>query len=294
LRGGPRNLLGGLDVAFWDILGKSSGQPIARLLGQYTDRVMVYIAPSMKQPEVVADECRQFRAEGYQAIKLRIGLGQVGLAEPGDMKKDFQIVEQAREILGDDFVIGVDTDKTYEHTMALRMADRLWELGAAWFEEPFQFRGDEQYIREFKRLGQMIRVPLSGGQGCFTRFECGELIAQHAVDIVQPDCVGCGGISELRRIAALASVWGIPCMPHVSCGCGYDIRVMATLHVLASLPSALYLCYPAYPTPLRTELLTEPPRVVDGYLTVPEKPGLGIELDPDALARYRVNETTVG
>jgi D-galactarolactone cycloisomerase len=283
-------MLGGLDVALWDIMGKATGQPVSKLLGGYADRVMVYIAPSMKQPEAIADECARFRAQGYRAIKLRIGLGQVGLAEPGDMSKDYQIVESARRVLGADFAIGVDTDRTYDHFMALKMAERLRELNAAWFEEPLVARGNEEYVREMKRLSGLIRVPLSGGQGFHTRFAFGDLISQRAVDIVQPDCDICGGISEMRRIAAIASVWNLQVMPHVSCGCGYDIRVVATLHVMASITNAMYLCYPAYDTPLRTELLKEPPRVVDGYLEVPQKPGLGIEIDEEALARYSVEE----
>jgi len=193
-------------------------------------------------------------------------------------------------VLGADFAIGVDTDRTYDHFMALKMAERLRELNAAWFEEPLVARGNEEYVREMKRLSGLIRVPLSGGQGFHTRFAFGDLISQRAVDIVQPDCDICGGISEMRRIAAIASVWNLQVMPHVSCGCGYDIRVVATLHVMASITNAMYLCYPAYDTPLRTELLKEPPRVVDGYLEVPQKPGLGIEFDEEALARYSVEE----
>jgi len=290
IRGKPKTMLGGIDIALWDILGKVSGQPIYRLLGGCENQIMVYIAPSMKQPEVIAEECAQFRAEGYRAIKLRIGLGQVGLAETGDMKKDFQIVEDARRILGDDFIIGVDADKTYNRSMALKMGERLHELDAAWFEEPLQERERDAYVQEIKYLRRLIQVPLSGAQGFHTRFEFREIVSQQAVDIVQPDCARCGGISELRRIATLASVWNLACMPHMGCGCGYDIRVVATLHVLASITNGMYLCYPAYDTPLRTELLKEPPRVLDGYLAVPQKPGLGIELDEDALARYRVED----
>jgi L-alanine-DL-glutamate epimerase-like enolase superfamily enzyme len=79
-------------------------------------------------------------------------------------------------------------------------------------------------------------------------------------------------------------------MPHVGCGCGYDIRVVATAHVLASITNGMYLCYPAYDTPLRTDLLKEPPKVVDGCLALPHRPGLGIELDEDALAEYRAKD----
>jgi D-galactarolactone cycloisomerase len=285
--GQPDQMLGGIDVALWDILGKACGQPIYRLLGGSEAPIAVYIAPSMKQPEVIAEECAQYLAQGYRAIKLRIGLGQVGLDEPGSMRKDLQIVEDARRILGEDFVIGVDTDKTYDRAMALRMGRRLEELGAAWFEEPLQARERGAYVEEMRYLQGQIEVPLSGGQGFHSRFQFKELVSQQAVDIVQPDCARSGGITELRRIADLASTWDLGCLPHVGCGCGYDIRVVATAHVLASIPNATYLCYPAYDTPLRSELLTEPPQVVDGCLVLPGKPGLGIELDPDALARYR-------
>jgi D-galactarolactone cycloisomerase len=251
---------------------------------------MVYIAPSMKQPEIIADECARFRAEGYRAIKLRVGLGQVGLDEPGSMRKDLQIVQDARRILGDDFVIGVDTDKTYDRAMALQMGERLHDLDAVWFEEPLQARERTAYVHEIEYLKGVLQVPLSGGQGFHTRFDFRDLVSQQAVDIVQPDCARCGGITELRRIATLASTWGLACMPHVGCGCGYDIRVVATAHVLASIPNAMYLCYPAYDTPLRSDLLKEPPKVVDGYLTLSQEPGLGIELDEYALARYRAED----
>lgn len=284
-------MLGGIDVALWDILGKVTGQPIYRLLGGSEEPVLVYIAPSMKQPEMIAEECSRFKAEGCRAIKLRIGLGQVGLAEPGDMKKDFQIVEDARRILGDGFIVGVDTDRTYDRSMALEMGERLHDLDAAWFEEPLQAIDRDAYVSEMECLKELIEVPLSGAQGFHTRFEFKEIISRGAVDIVQPDCARCGGITELHRIADLASTWGISCMPHVGCGCGYDIRTVATLHVLAAVSNGKYLCYPAYDTPLRTELLREPPKVVDGYLAPPQGPGLGIELDEDALARYRVESS---
>jgi L-alanine-DL-glutamate epimerase-like enolase superfamily enzyme len=192
--------------------------------------------------------------------------------------------------LGDDFIIGVDTDKTYDRAMALWMGEHLHDLGAAWFEEPLQARERAAYVQEMETLKGVIQVPLSGAQGFHTRFEFKEIVSRQAVDIVQPDCARCGGITELLRIAALASTWGLNCMPRVGCGCGYDIRVVATAHVLASIANGMYLCYPAYDTPLRTDLLKEPPKVVDGSLALPQKPGLGIQLDEDALAEYRARD----
>jgi L-alanine-DL-glutamate epimerase-like enolase superfamily enzyme len=289
---GAARVMGGIDIALWDIAGKVAGLPIYRMMGALRDKVPVYVAPSKKQPEVIAQECDAYKLAGYLAIKLRLGLGFVGLAEAGSIDKDIAILESARRILGDQVDIGVDTDKTIDYATALRLAPYLEANRVAWFEEPLDTQGAErdreQYVRAFARLQGKVKVPLSGGQGFFTRYQFGDIVSQKAVDIVQPDVIDVGGISELQRVAALASVWGLTCMPHVNCGSGHDIQVTATAHCMAAIANTKYLCYPAYDTPLRSELLIEQPKVVDGYFPLPQKPGLGIELNPEAVAKYRV------
>ncbi len=292
--GGTATVIGGIDIALWDIAGKVAGLPIYRLLGALRDEVPVYIAPSMKQPEVIAKECEEYRAAGYPAIKMRLGLGFVGLADYKTIDKDITIVNEARRILGDTVEIGVDTDKTYDHFTALRLAPVLYENRVAWFEEPLDVRNAErdreQYVAAMARLQGKVKVPLSGAQGFFTRYQFTDIVSRHAVDIVQPDVVRAGGISELRRVADLASAWGLRCMPHVNCGGGQDIQVTATAHCLAALSNSMYLCYPAYDTPLRTELLQEQPKIVNGIFQMPQKPGLGIALNPDAVKKYTVQQ----
>ena len=283
---GEASIMGGIDIALWDILGKVAGLPVYRLLGAQRDNVTAYVAPCMKQPEIIAEECEAYRAQGYKGIKLRLGLGFVGYDEPRSIAKDIEIVKSARRILGEDVLIGVDTDKTYDHFTALRLAPVLEENRIAWYEEPLDVNGREQYVREMASLKGMFKVPLSGGQGFFTRYEYSDLVSQRTVDIVQPDVVRVGGISELMRVADLASVWGLKCMPHVNCGGGHDISVVATAHCLAAMSNGMYLCYPAYDSPLRTELLTVQPKVIDGQFALPEKPGLGIEINPEALQKY--------
>jgi D-galactarolactone cycloisomerase len=278
--------MGGIDIALWDILGKAAGQPVYRLLGAVRDSVPVYIAPCMKQPDVIAGECEAYKAAGYPGIKLRLGLGFVGFDEPRSIAKDIEIVTSARRILGADVAIGVDTDKTYDHVTALRLAPVLEDNAIAWYEEPLDVNGREQYVREMSRLQGMFNVPLSGGQGFFSRYEFSELVSQRAVDIVQPDVGVVGGISEMMRVAALAGVWGLKCMPHINCGGGHDIALVATAHCLAAMGNGMYLCYPAYDSPLRTELLAEQPKVKNGQFALPEKPGLGIEINREALERY--------
>lgn len=291
LRGGwPGELVGGIDIALWDILGKVAGLPLYKLLGAYRDHVPCYIAPSMRQPDALVEELHGYIAQGFRAIKLRIGLGPVGWADgPRDQTRDVAILRRAREVLGQGYAIGADTDRTYDHALAARLAPVVHEVDLAWFEEPVVVGEREQYVRDFRRLHDVIKVPLSGGQGFFGPRQFDELIAQNAVDIVQPDACGCGGITPLRKIAAMADGRGLRFMPHVSCHSGHDLRVMATAHVLASAANGLWLCYPAYDTPLRTELVTEPLVVKDGNLHLPDRPGLGLEIDERALGRLQVD-----
>ena len=283
-------LVGGIDVALWDIVGKAAGLPLYKLFGAYRDRVPCYIAPSMRQPEVLLEELAAYRAQGFGATKLRLGLGPVGWADgPRDQRRDIAIVEGAREALGDAFAIGADTDRTYDHAMAARLAPVVHAAGLAWFEEPLLATEREPYVRDMLRLREIIRVPLSGGQGFFGPLQFDELINRGAVDVVQPDVAIAGGLTPLRTIAAMAAGRGLACMPHVSCNLGHDIRVMATAHALGAMPNGLWLCYPAYDTPLRTELMQQPPVIEEGDLVLPDRPGLGLELDPAALERLRAD-----
>lgn len=291
VKGGPgADLVGGIDVALWDVVGKAAGLPLFRIFGAYRDTVPCYVAPSMRQPEPLLEELARHRERGFKAIKLRIGLGVVGWANaPRDQSRDEAILRGARALLGPGFAIGADTDKTYDHAMAHRLAPLVHELDLAWFEEPLLAAEREQYVREMLRLRKIVHVPLSGGQGFFQPPEFDELINRSAVDIVQPDVNHCGGLTPLRKIAHMAAGRGIACMPHVSCHLGSDVIGVATGHLLGAMPNGLWLCYQAYDTPLRTELLKDPVTLADGSLRLPERPGLGIEIDPQALERYAVD-----
>jgi len=291
LRGGwPGELVGGIDIALWDILARAAGLPLYRVLGAYRDHVPCYIAPSMRQPDALVEELEQYKGQGFGAIKLRIGLGPVGWADgPRDQSRDVAILRRARDVLGEGFAIGADTDRTYDYALAARLAPVIHEVGLAWFEEPVVVGEREQYVRDFLRLRDVIRVPLSGGQGFFGPGQFDELICRSAVDVVQPDACACGGITPLRKVSAMAAGRGLQFMPHVSCHSGHDLRVVATAHMLASTPNGLWLCYPAYDTPLRTELVKEPALVKDGELYLSDRPGLGLELDERALERLRTD-----
>ncbi|MDQ3699967.1 MAG: mandelate racemase/muconate lactonizing enzyme family protein [Chloroflexota bacterium] len=281
-------LIGGVDIALWDLVGKAANLPLYRVFGAYRDRVPVYIAPSKRQPEVLMEELADYREQGFRAVKLRIGLGPVGWADqPRDQQRDVAILRRGREVLGESFTIGADTDRTYDHAMTARIAPVVHEVDLAWLEEPLRESAldREHYVEEMLRLRQIVHVPLSGGQGMYGVHAFDALINQRAVDLIQPDVGSSGGLTPARKVAAMAQGRGIGLMPHVACGCGYDLRVVATAHLLAAAPNGTWLCYPAYDTPLRTDLLVEQPLVREGELQLSEKPGLGIELNPEALER---------
>jgi len=286
------DLVGAIDVALWDIVGKIAGLPLYRLFGGDRARLQCYAAPSMR-PDVdqLLDEVVAYRDQGFQGVKLRIGLGPVGWAgdNPRDQRKDFAILTGARKLLGDEYTIGADTDKTYDFSMTLKLAPLVNELGLAWLEEPVGTDERIQYIRELRRVGQHVQVPISGGQEFFGPEQFDGLLQAEAVDIVQPDVCHAGGLTPLRKVAAMAEGRRMGCMPHVNCGGGHDLEMLAAAHALAAMPGEQLLCYPAYDSPLRTDLVSQPPRVAAGFLELPTAPGLGVELDPRAVERLRTD-----
>ena len=135
-------------------------------------------------------------------------------------------------------------------------------------------------------MNEATDMPLAGGESLFTRWEFVEVLNRRAFDFVQPDAVSVGGIAETKKIAAMASAYNIPCVPHIACSSVAGIGFVANLHVIGSLDNALYVEYDAYDSPIRGELFQEPIKAEDGMVKMPERPGLGLELNRKALAKY--------
>jgi len=176
----------------------------------------------------------------------------------------------------------------YDLPTAIQMAQRFQEYGISWIEEPILSRSLTQYIDLHARLAQAVSVPVSGCESLFTRFEFSEVFPRKAFAIVQPDATGVGGLSECYKVGVMASAWNVPCVPHIACSSVAGIGLAANLHVICALDNARYVEYDAYDSPIRDELFTEPVKAVDGVVTVPDRPGLGLELDERALAKYRI------
>jgi L-alanine-DL-glutamate epimerase-like enolase superfamily enzyme len=276
-RGFQTYALSGIEIALWDIMGKVSGLPIWRLLGGSQRSIPAYWAPCLKPARVIAKECEGAVKAGFSAIKLRVGLG---------LEEDLKIVKSVRRVVGEKVTLMVDANSAYDYRTAVAMAERFLDLGVKWLEEPIGTHSLTQYIEEHARLNAATDMPLSGGESLFTRWEFVEVLQRRSFDVVQPDAVSVGGIAETKKIAAMASAYNIPCVPHIACSSVSGIGFAANLHVIGSLDNALYVEYDAYDSPIRDELFLEPIKAEKGMVKMPERPGLGLELNRKALAKY--------
>lgn len=281
-RGGTlTHVISGIDIALWDILGQVTGLSVGRLTGgRYRDRVMPYCSLLMDEPAVMSDEIVRFREEGFRAFK--IGWGPFGRRD--DFKHDASIIEAARRAVPADGKLMVDagaSDAFWPNGLkwALRTADMLADHDVDWFEEPL--RPDD--IEDFVVLRRQSRLPIAGGEVLTRRQAFLPFLMQGAFDIVQPDVTKVGGLSEQRRIAWLAQDFGVRYVGH---GWNTALGLAADLQLAAALPNVELVEYiggSAYVD----NIMAEPFNLdSDGMLTIPDRPGLGVTLDPEKVAQY--------
>jgi len=281
-RGGTlTHVISGIDIALWDILGKVTGQPVGRLLGGvYRNRVRPYCSLLMDMPDGMREVVAAYRARGFRAFK--IGWGPFGRAL--DPKLDEAIVRAAREAAGDAASLFVDagaSDAYWPHGLkwAMRTADMLKDYSVGWFEEALK----PDAIDDFCHLRRVSPVPIAGGEVLTRRQSFLPWLSRGAFDIVQPDVTKVGGISEQRRIAWMAQDFGVKYIGH---GWNTALGVAADLQLAAALPDVdlvEFIGGSAY-----VDGITETPFQLDadGYLAIPQLPGLGISLDREKLERY--------
>jgi D-galactarolactone cycloisomerase len=281
-RGGAiTHAISGIDIALWDILGKATGQPVGRLLGgRYRERVRPYASLLMDEPERMAGALLPLKEQGYRAFK--IGWGPFG--RRGSSALDEAIVRAAREAVGPDSMLMVDAGASDAHwpngyKWALRTAAMLASYDVYWFEEPLV----PDALEDFVQLRRAAPLPIAGGEVLTRRQSFTPWIAAGAFDIVQPDVTKVGGISEERRIAWMAQEHGVRFIPH---GWNTAIGLAADLQLASAFPGTElveYLTGSPYIDELTLGGWALDP---DGMLAIPDRPGLGIELDPDAVQRH--------
>lgn len=270
-KGAAMSALGAVDMALWDIRGKTEGRPVYRMLGAQRDRVPVYASALLwKDPTELADEASGYVQDGFNGVKMRLGRS---------WDYDVTAVRAVREAVGPDLHLMVDGSMRYELATALFLARELEAVGAFWFEEPFP----PEEVELFAALRPLVNVPLAAGENEFGVQGFGELVRANALDIVQPDCCRSGGITECHRVGMLAAARGIGVATHTWSDA---VALVANMHLIAALPTGITVEMDRTGNPFIDDLLIEPLVLRDGELALPEAPGLGIDLNEDIVQRY--------
>ena len=281
-RGGAiTNTISGISIALWDILGKVTKQPVGRLLGgRYREKVRPYASLLMeKDTAILSETLARLKEKNYKAFK--IGWGPFGRF---DSKLDEKIVRQARTDIGPDLMLMVDAGGSdaywnRDYKWAINTSRMLADYGVAWFEEAL--RPDD--IENFLLLRNNSPVPISGGEVFTRRQSFYPWIERHALDIIQPDVTKVGGIGEQRRLALIAEDYGVRLIPH---GWNTAVGLAADLQ-FASAFSGIDLIEYLIGSPYVDEIVADKWVLdKDGFLSIPDKPGLGLELDIDAVKKY--------
>jgi L-alanine-DL-glutamate epimerase-like enolase superfamily enzyme len=289
----------GLDIAMWDLMARKANLPLFRVLGGYRDEVRAYASAGFyaegKDAEGLAEEVRGYVEAGFRHVKIKVGRTTdtpvnplVHMDAPDfatvTFAEDLRRVGAVRKAIGDDVHLMVDANNAWTKPTALEAGREFERLGVHWFEEPVAT--DDR--AGSAALAATLTVPVAGYETRTGLAGFRDLIADGAVEIVQPDVIWSGGITVCRRIAALALAAGLPCVPHVF---STAVSLAANLHFIASLPNSYLLEFDQNPNALRTELLDRPIEPDErGVVAVPDGPGLGVRLDPETLRRYATAE----
>jgi L-alanine-DL-glutamate epimerase-like enolase superfamily enzyme len=289
----------GLDTAIWDLMARKAGLPLYRLLGGYRDEVRAYASAGFyaegKDAAGLADEARGYVEAGFRHVKIKVGRTTdtpvnplVHMDAPDfatvTFAEDLRRVGAVRNAIGDDVHLMVDANNAWTKPTALEAGREFERLGVHWFEEPVATEDRENSAA----LAAALSVPVAGYETRTGLAGFRDLIADGAVDIVQPDVIWSGGITACRRIAALAMAAGLPCVPHVF---STAVSLAANLHFIASIPNSYLLEFDQNSNALRTELLDHPIQPDErGIVALPEGPGLGVRLDEETLRRYAAAE----
>ncbi|MFB6300261.1 MAG: mandelate racemase/muconate lactonizing enzyme family protein [Halobacteriales archaeon] len=282
----PASVVSGVDIACWDAYGKAVGEPVSRLLGgRRRESVRAYATGGFFRDveefatlrDRIVEEARGHVDHGFDALKLKIGLGR---HFPWGSREDVELIRAVREAVGDDIRLMADANHAYDLGTARRVADALADLDVYFFEEPVVPHAIESYAT----LSRDTSMPIAGGECWAFDHEFERAIDDGEVGIAQPDVTSAGGLTSSRRAARLAATNNVQCIPHVF---GSAVALAASLQFIATIPGTPMLEYDRTPNPLRDELANVVER--DGtQVRIPDRPGIGVDLDPAVLESFRV------
>ncbi|GAL82344.1 mandelate racemase [Algibacter lectus] len=280
-----------IDIAIWDLKGKILGLPISTLLGgAHRTKIRpyatgLYFTDHDNPTKDFEAEARLYISQGFKSMKMKVGLG---------IKADVENVKMMREIIGPDIQLMVDSNHAYTLREATELAKKIEKYDISWFEEPIS----PEFYGQYNELRQKTTIPISGGECEYLRFGFNELIKNKSVDILQPDICASGGLTEAKRIATLASTNGIDLIPHTWGGTSIGLHV--ALHFISnieSIPGRMYqpdflIEFDQTENGLRDNLSFPKLEMKDGMLEVPNRPGLGIDINEEVLRKYCANNST--
>ena len=273
--------LSGIDHALWDIAGKAAGLPVYMLLGgKFRDKVRVYHGVQGAYPAELAENGLALMEQGYTALKTS-PYGPEWRSQPWNsvVREGARRLEALRGAVGDDVDIGIDIHATLaEPVRAEQLADALAPYRPMFVEEPVR----PEHIPSFARLRERLQVPLATGENLYGLGQFVSLIDARGVDIIQPDLCSCGGILEAKKIAAVAEANYVTVAPHNPLGL---LSTAVSVHFAAATPNFVILEYHGDHASTKARFVDDPWKPVDGYMPLPTRPGLGMELDLDAIAK---------
>ena len=286
VRGMPYNGTAGIDIALWDLIGKACEQPLYKLWGGGKDRVMPYASTILlSTPEERAEFASARAAEGWKAIKLRI--------HHETMSEDLRTVEMVMDAVGGQMEVMVDANQAqssgtwqpgvvWDFRRAMETAIELDEMGTYWLEEPLP----RYQFDKIAEMCQKVEMRIAGGENNPGLNEFVDMVTNGVYDLLQPESMVMDGITALRKVGTLAELWGKQIVPHHG---GGNIGVIAHLHLVASWPNAPYLEL-LHDPPIgdyrhKFAMMSNAPQVKDGWLEVPQGPGLGVEIDKSMIAK---------
>ena len=288
--------ISGIDIALWDIIGQATKTPLYRLLGGYRNTIDAYASAGFyardKDAEELAEEVGDYVERGFRWVKIKVGRNPDVMLNPlhdmnandyalAPLDQDEERVRAARTAAGS-AKLAIDANNAWTEPVALSFMHRIRDLDIAWLEEPVP----TEDLGGSAALAAQLAVPIAGYETETGLQGFRNLITHRAVDIVQPDVIWTGGITETRKVAALAQAFHLPVIPHVFSSA---VSTIANMHLIASLPNAGLLECDQNPNPLRSELFEEPITVDrNGQVHLPDRPGLGVKLNQATVDRYRI------
>jgi len=275
--------ISGIEHALWDITGKALGVPVYRLLGgKCRDKIRVYQSAGGGTPEALAEGALALIDRyGYTAIKISpYAPGSDEMPYNEVLKQAAARMEAVRKAVGDSVDIGVDSHaKILEPVRAVMMAEAITPYRPFFLEEPIR----PENIDALATVTSKVKIPVATGEMLYTKYEFRDLLVRQAADIIQPDVCCTGGVMECKKIAGMAEAFYVPLAPHNPMG---PVATAVNVHLATAIPNFLILEYIPDDQPPRSELVKEPMKVENGYIPIPTKPGLGIELNEEAFSKY--------